>query len=69
MLHLTTDDWDLLDRIGHGDAALDAGTVARLRSACGSVVLVEEVRPGAGRYALTAAGWQVLRKHRRLDPD
>lgn len=69
MLHLTTEDWDLLDRIGHGEAALDAATVARLRSACGSTSLVEEAVPGSRRYALTAAGWQLLRKHRRLDPD
>lgn len=69
MLHLSTEDWDALDRIGHGEAALDADAVRRLRSVCGTVELVEEVGAGSGRYALTTAGWQVLRKHRRLDPD
>ncbi len=65
MNHLSPDDWAALERIEHGQCALDAATAGRL-SPC---ALIEEKTSGSGRYALTQAGWHALRQHRRLDPD
>ena len=65
MNRLTPEDWAALERIEHGQTALDSITAARLAPCA----LIEEKNSGSGCYALTAAGWHALRQHRRLDPD
>lgn len=65
MNRLSPDDWAALEHIERGHCALDAATAARLEPCA----LIEEKSAGSGRYALTPAGWQALRQHRRLDPD
>lgn len=63
MNHVSPQDWDVLERIEHGQCALETEAAQRLRQ-CGLIEAKAE-----DRYALTAQGWHALRQHRRLSPD